>query len=114
MLAAEVNYYSSDLTKPLTPRTNLQGARLRGKRESRHVDEGSDQDAEDGESDDASIEEEINVETPLDSVDPAIRFKAALTSTCGGSKVYSRFAHLYIHRPSNVKPSRVSGRNDNT
>jgi len=59
-----------------------QGARLRGKREARHADE-DDEDAEDGESDDESIEEEINVETPLDSVNPWIRFKAALTRTCG-------------------------------
>ena len=61
---------------------DLQGARLRGKRETRHANEEDDQDVEDEESDDESIEEEINVETPLDSVNPWIRFKAALTRTC--------------------------------
>lgn len=64
---------------PLTNRS-LKGARLRsGKRDTLDIDgsEGGDDD-DDDEEEDEEIEEEINVETPLDNIDPYIRFKAAL------------------------------------
>jgi hypothetical protein len=73
----------------------VQGIRLRGRGEAGHLDDDSDQDAEDGDSDNQSIEEEINVETPLDSVDPWIRFKAVLTSTSNGSKATPSGTYIY-------------------
>lgn len=57
-----------------------EGARLRASKRGESLDAASDGvEDDDDEEEDEDIDEELNVETPLDSIDPYVRFKAALS-----------------------------------
>lgn len=96
-----------------------EGARLRASKRGESLDAASDGvEDDDDEEEDEDIDEELNVETPLDSIDPYIRFKAALSGDLFLSLKDASTRHslndrfCFFNSLPKREPSGISGRDD--